>query len=493
VSDSSPDAGGGDGDAPDDGRGPGDGDDGQPPDATSRVGADATASSRTDAPADRVTDHATGHWRGIGAVGLVLGGLGLVFGSPGLVLSGLVGAVFAGYAGAARPLRVRDGDGDPVIAVRRRVDPETPAPGDAVTVDVEVHNGSDGVLPDVRVVDGVPPALPVIDGSPRHGAVLRPGGRARFSYTVRAVRGEHQFDPARVVVADPTGAVERETALAAGTTVTCRPDPSPVDLPLRGLASPYAGRIETDAGGEGVEFFATREYRRGDPPGRIDWNRRARTGDLATLEFRRERAATVALVVDVRRAAYVGPGPDRPHAVERGVDAAGRAFEALLDAGDRAGLAALGRGIDDAWLAPGTGRDHRADGRDLLATHPAFSPVPPEAGLYDSLDPERREALRRDLIDRLHRRLPAGAQVVLCAPCCDPFPVAVARRLTALGHPVTLLSPDPTADDRALRALAGLERADRLDRLRRAGVRVIDWGEESLPAALARASRGWSR
>jgi len=62
------------------------------------------------------------------------------------------------------------------------------------------------------------------------------------------------------------------------------------DLPLRGLTTKYHGRVPTDVGGAGVEFHATREYRRGDPVKRIDWNRRARTGELATLELREERA-----------------------------------------------------------------------------------------------------------------------------------------------------------------------------------------------------------
>jgi len=455
--------------------------------------------SRSDRPrADegsdaRVVDHATGHWTGVGAVAFVFGGLGIVLREPGLLLAGVVGAVFAGYARSAEPLAVRE-SGEPTLSIRRQLDDDAPDPGDEVTVTVEIRNEGAGVLTDVRVVDGVPPALDVTDDTPRHGAVLRPGNGVTYAYTVTATRGEHDWQPAQVTVADPSGAIERETTVDAQTTLSCSlPALSSEQLPLRGLTTQYVGRVDTDEGGSGVEFFSTREYRSSDPLSRIDWRRHAKTGELGTLEYRQERAATVMLVIDTRQAAYRAPEPGAYHAVERSVDAANRIFAALLDTGDRVGVTTFGPASEDCWLSPGTGDEHRAHGRALLNSHPALSPIPPEEGLYETIRDDRREQLKDRQVTQLRRRLPPDTQVFVLSPCCDDYVPTVARRLDAYGHLVTVVSPDPTTDDTPYRELAHMERTDRLDALRGQGVRVLDWrGGESFAAALARAQARWS-
>jgi uncharacterized protein (DUF58 family) len=65
--------------------------------------------------------------------------------------------------------------------------------------------------------------------------------------------------------------------------------------------------------------------------------------------------------------------------------------------------------------------------------------------------------------------------VVLCSPLVDDGAAAFAREMAALGPVVHVLSPDPTAAATTGRRFARLERAARLDRLRRAGVGVADW------------------
>jgi uncharacterized protein (DUF58 family) len=333
-------------------------------------------------------------------------------------------------------------------------------------------------------VDGVPPALEVVEGSPRLATALRPGKQVTFSYTVEAVRGRHAFEPMTVLARGYTGAIERELLVepASETSLTCTPalGQGPL-LPLRAQTTQYTGRVATDTGGPGTEFHAVREYRPGDPLSRIDWRRTARTGEFATLEFRQERAATVVLVVDSRRDAYLAPDAESLSAVERSVLAAGEAFTSLLASGDRVGLAAYGP--EGGWLAPATGDTHRARARKLLATHAGFSPSPPMGPFFASLR-----------LRQLRRRLPAEAQVVLFSPLCDDYIASVARRLDAYGHLVTVVSPDPTAADTPGRQLARIERGIRLSELRRARIRVVDWApDEPLRAALARADRRWSR
>ncbi|MFC4541063.1 DUF58 domain-containing protein [Halosolutus amylolyticus] len=412
----------------------------------------------------------TNHWRGVGLVAFVALGVGLLAEQPAPLLAGIVGIGYAAYA--------RSAPFDPVrLSVERSVSDERPDPGDVVEVTVTITNESPRLLPDVRIVDGVPEALVVTDGSPRYGTALRGGASATFSYTVEARRGRHAFQPTLVVARNLPGTVERELLVTAASTLTCVPPLRPTGerVPLREQVSRYTGAVETDAGGAGVEFHTTRRYQPGDPLNRIDWHRQARTGDLATLEFRQERAATVVLVVDVQSSAYVSPGPEADHAVDRSVAAARRVFARLLDDGHRVGIATMGAA--DCWLQPGTGRDHRSRGRTLLATDPALSPVP--------RDDEFSVRWRR----RLRRRLPETAQVIVFSPLCDRSTVRSIRQFDAAGHATTVVSPDPTAGRTPGQRLQRVSRRVATTDLRRAGIPVLDWGpDNSLDELLA---RGW--
>ncbi|MDZ5812034.1 DUF58 domain-containing protein, partial [Halorubrum sp. AD140] len=356
----------------------------------------------------------TGRWDGVRGAALALLGVGVVARRPALVLLGAVGVGYAVYAAVGEaPAATLD--------VTRTVSDETPEPGDEVTVAVRARNVGDAALPDVRLVDGVPPGLAVVDGPARVATALRPDAAVAFEYTVRASRGEHEWEPLTAIARNPSGSRERTTAIepAAPARVVCTPElAAGDDLPLRGLTTSLHGRVPTDVGGAGVEFHATREYRRGDPLKRIDWNRRARTGGLATLELRGERAATVVLLIDVRDAAYAASEPAAETAVEASVGAAGQAFRALLDGGDRVGIATLGP--IDCWLAPGAGTTHAARGRDLLATHPALAPTPSGERFYRPL-----------WFRRFRRRLPADAQVLFFTPLVDDAAASLARRIDA--------------------------------------------------------------
>jgi uncharacterized repeat protein (TIGR01451 family) len=421
-----------------------------------------------------VTAIDTDRWTGIGALTLLTAGVGILLRQPPLVLAGVLGVAYAAYARAGDAPRSS-------ITVERELDAPTPYPDDEVTVTVRVTNDGSATLPDLRLIDGVPAALAVVDGSPRLGTALRPGKTVTFSYAVSAVRGEHEWEPMRVISRNASGSRERTGEISRETTLRCLPRlDATADLPLRGLTTQYTGRVATDVGGSGVEFHSSREYRRGDPLKRIDWNRLARTGDLATLDFREERAATVVLLIDAREEAYLAPRAGAENAVERSVDAAGQAFSALLDGGDRVGVAAFGP--EELWLPPGTGGDHRARARDLLATHPALSPTPPEGKFFPSIR-----------LRRLRRRLPPDAQIIAFSPVEDDYFASVLRRLDAYGHLVTLISPDPTDGDTPGHLLARIERRNRLSGLRRAGIRVVDWSDRPLAAVLARSQGLWSR
>ncbi|GAA0244697.1 DUF58 domain-containing protein [Haladaptatus pallidirubidus] len=423
-----------------------------------------------------MTVRETNRWYGVSAIALLAAAVGTIFGSPEALLAGVIGVAFAAYARTATPPSTN-------LDLTRTVGDSEPQPGDEIRIEVTVENTGEKTLPDIRVTDGVPEGLRVTAGSPRLGTALRPGKKAVFSYTVESVRGEHAFDPAQVLARDFSGAVEREFELAGETTITCTPhfETTAEDVPLREQTIRHTGQIATREGGTGVEFFATREYRPGDPLSRIDWKRKARTGELTTVEFREEQTATVVLLVDVRADAYLTHDLDDPGAVEHSIRAVGDAFSALLDNGDRVGIAAFGP--EELWLSPGTGEYHRAEARELLSHAPAFSQKPPEGAFYSTLK-----------LRWLRRRLPSDAQVVFFSPLCDPFAPEIARRLDATGHAVTVISPDPTTDATTGQRLAWAERRRRLQSLRASGIRVVDWDtDDSLGITMARANRRWRR
>ena len=411
----------------------------------------------------------TGRYRGAGAFALVALGVGAFAGSPATAFAGAVAAAYAAWGAVASVPRVD-------LAVSRSLSTTDPDPGERVRVAVTVENVGDDALRECRVVDGVPAALSVVDGSARAHCSLAPGDAATVEYVVEARRGVHTYEAVLAVVTDRAGAVEERHVVHAPDELACVPalGDATRDVPLREHTTRYAGNVATDEGGAGLEFFGTREYRRGDPLSRVDWNRFARTGALSTVEFREERAASVTLVVDGRAAGYVAPDSSGPHALDRAVDAAGALYDALVASGNRVGVAAVS--TSECWLPPGSGRGHRERVRDLLATNPALSPVPADRNLRVTRS-----------VDRLRRRIPDGSQVFFLTPLCDDRAATIARRFEAAGRAVTVLSPDPTLARTPSHRLARVGRRLRVTGLRGSGVRVVDWAwEEPLGVALSR-------
>jgi uncharacterized protein (DUF58 family) len=416
----------------------------------------------------------TRRWRGVVAVALFAGAAGLLFKRPLPLLLSVVGIGYAAYPQIPTPPNV-------ALELDRKLRPENPSDGEDVTVEVTVTNTGSSVLPDLRLIDGVPPMLSVSGGTPRHATTLRPGRSSTFSYEVTATQGTHRFEPATVVARDISGATEVETEVAAETTIECVTEVP--EVPLRQQTQDHVGRIITNDGGAGVEFHRTREYQRGDDMSRIDWNRFARTGELTTTEFREERAANIVLCLDVREIAYRSPNDDAPHAVAHELAAAEQLLSALSETTDAVGLASLS-GSEPCWLPPGAGRDHLLRARQLLASHPALTPYPPD---------EPSEADIDDQVRKLRGRLGSDTQVVLLSPLLDADAVAAAMALEAAGHATTVVSPDVTDGQSPGTRLARTERRNRIDTVREAGIRVVDWPpSEPLGTTLMYAQERWS-
>lgn len=399
----------------------------------------------------------TGLTAAVTAGALAVSGVGVGFGQPAVVLTAALGVALVGVARVWSP--------EPTVALTRSLSTERPAPGDEVTVSVTVRNTGDRTLPELRLLDGVPPGLTVVDGSPRLATALRPGKATTAEYTVQAVEGRHTFEPGVVVVGDPVGATETVATVEAAdgpTELDCGfGRPTTATEPPQPQVTVNPGQRVGDASGSGVEFDALREYRTGDPPARIDWHHRAKTGDLATVEFREPRLSKVAVLVDTRPAAYVATPGGIP-APRHGAVAAFTLASGLLAEGVPVGVGTIPPG--EGWTPVGNGPEQRVAVRERLAGDDTVPWLPPA----DS-------ATVSDIVPALTARLAPDVQLLFVSPLCDDDGVAIARRLDAAGHSVTVVSPDCTDSGSVAGAYGRLDRWRRLSTLRGAGVPVTDW------------------
>jgi uncharacterized repeat protein (TIGR01451 family) len=409
--------------------------------------------------ADLPAEHSTGRRRQVAVAVLIASGVGVFAGSPGLLLVGSFGIAIAATA--------RFVSASPSLAVERTVSEMSPEPGSTVTVTVTVRNESDRTAADLRLLDGVPPGLIVVEDTPRCASALRPGRATTFSYTVKAVPGRHTFETPLVIASDFVGATESVEAVETATEMTldcgfdCEDPPVP-DVQSQVTVDP--GRLSADTTGAGVEFDTVREYRPGDPPGRIDWRHRAKTGDLATVSFVEPRRPRVLLVVDARAAAYVAD-PDGIPAPQHAARGAFHFGNGLLADARPVGLTVLG---GDAWLPPASGtKQHERLRRTLAGESVPWTPA--------------SESDASDAATRLTARLDPDTQVVLFSPLADDGIVDLCRRIDAAGHAVCVHSPDCTDAGTVEEAYGRLQRWRRLSELRGEDIRVEDWNPASPP------------
>ncbi|EMA19702.1 DUF58 domain-containing protein [Haloarcula argentinensis] len=400
----------------------------------------------------------TGRTRRVAVAVLLASAGGVVMGVPGAVLTAAFGIALAGAA------RIWEPTAD--IELTRTLEPRTPTPGATVEVTVTVRNVGETTIPDLRLLDGVPAGLSVRSGSPRLTTALRPGTERSFTYALTAVPGTHAFESPLVIAGDFAGAREtvRTVAVTDGhDSLACGFERRSDDASSpREQATQMPGQQKAGVTGSGVEFDSLRAYRPGDPASRIDWHHRAKTGDLATVEFQEPRQPRVAVVVDARRAAYVAATPGNVPAPRHGASAAYSVADRLLDDGVPVGIGTVGAG--DCWLPATTGEAHREAIRTRLAGDAAVPWTPPEESTQI-----------REAVDDLTARLDPDVQVVVVSPLCDDDGVDLVRQLEGAGHGVSVVSPDCTDPSTVAGAYAHLARENRLSTLRGHDIPVRDW------------------
>ena len=423
-------------------------------------------------------------WQSALASTLLLAVAAFLFANQTLLLAAVVPLVYLLYGTVSTVPAAAD------FAVSREFEPATPAPGEPVAVTLTVTNRRRRLFPDVRVVDGVPETVAVERGSPGMVASLLPGAERTVRYTVVAREGDHEFDEPALRLRSLSGtrqvtttaAVDGETSLVCATAAR--------DTPVRQDAS-------TATGESGMQFHATRQYRRGDPMRRIDWRHVAKTGEFVTVQYREDDPTPTVVVVDARPAGRASRAPGYPSAVALCADTARQVHARLDRAGVATTVAAVGLDGRDgerehtllrdgiAWV-PDSAPDHRLSVLfdDIYDSQHTNGTGDDQPGTGESRDRSRTgpvgEVGADDTVDgdsetmaRLLRRLPSDARVVLCTPLLDDWPVAFGRAVAGRGSRLVVTSPDVLGETPGQRVVR-LRRRLRLRALESVG-QTVDW------------------
>jgi uncharacterized protein (DUF58 family) len=332
-------------------------------------------------------------------------------------------------------------------------------------VHLDVENAGP-TLAELHVRYVASPPLRTVDGESARSLTLPAGGHVELQYVGQGERGDHRFAGVDLVAGDHFGLFQIEHQVPLPHRLLIYP-------PIEGLrrvntrcprTHGFSGPLPARRGGTGVDFFGVRQYEIGDTLRHINWRATARHQDtLVTNEFELEGIADVGLILDARRRSdFQAEGGAL---FEYSVRATAGLADRFLRDGHRVGLMMFGPGV--LRVFPGYGAVQRE--RILRAVARA------KTGMSYAFD---------DLRQLPTRFFPGRSLIVLVSPLL-PEDLHGLLRCRALGYEVLIVSPDPVDFEiRTLASAAGLgpairlariERRVLLGRLKRAGIRIVDW------------------
>jgi uncharacterized protein (DUF58 family) len=340
-----------------------------------------------------------------------------------------------------------------------------------------------------ELFDALPPALVLSKEDAQAGTLMfhvKHESIIAFAVTARA-RGDWPLGPVVLRIAGPFGFVARTVRIPMDDRITIIPSIAhlhryqllALQFRLRELGARNLRRR-----GAGTNFTGLRDYVPGDDPRHIDWKATARRLRPITREFSIEQGQTVMLVIDAGRlmTQLAGALPRFEYALSSALILANVAVQS----GDAVGLLLFDDQIR-AYVPPARGPAAIRAIRDALVPAQATVTEPDYAAAFRTLAARHR---RRSLLviftdvidDRSSRSLIAhttrGAHTHL--------PLVVALRNDAL---VTAALPSGrTTTDTLYESVAAEEllsaRDEALERMRRAGVSVVDVKPEAMTAAV---------
>lgn len=350
------------------------------------------------------------------------------------------------------------------LVIERVISPERAAPGQSVTITLRITNRGDS-LRQVALRDSLPDFAELIDGSVTRLLDLRKGETLEWQYTWVGKRGFHRYEAVEIITGDPLGVISIRQFIPAGGQVLVLPAvPRVRRIVIRPrVTRVYAGSIPARQGGAGIDFFGVTEYQPGNPMRAVNWHVSARHQQaLFVNEYEQERVADVGIILDARlRANDLGEGRS---IFEHSILAAASISDAFLSAGNRVGLLIYGLYIN--WTNPGYGKRQR---ESIL--HALARAATAESQVFSGITIPRR-------------LFPPKSQIVFVSPLLsgDVEPLI---RLRAADYPIIVVSPNAilyeasqlseASHTRQAGRILSLQRYVSLQKLRHAGVQVVDW------------------
>ncbi|MET9699190.1 DUF58 domain-containing protein [Streptomyces sp. NPDC006529] len=217
------------------------------------------------------------------------------------------------------------------VSGSRRLTPMRVPAGAEARVQLRMDNASRLPTGLLMLQDRVPYVL-----GPRPRFVLdrmEPGGRREVSYRVRSdLRGRYPLGPLQLRLADPFGLVELTRSFSTYDTLTVIPRTEPLPpVRLAGESSGYGDGSLRALALAGDDDVIPRGYRQGDDLRRVHWRSTARYGELMVRREEQPQRSRATVLLDTRRLAYEGAGPDS--AFEWAVSGAASALVHLLERG----------------------------------------------------------------------------------------------------------------------------------------------------------------
>jgi uncharacterized protein (DUF58 family) len=380
--------------------------------------------------------------------------------------------------------------------------PPTVGIGDSVEGEVRVAGAWDAPLR-LRMYDQLPVSLDQPAARSHDVRVIpRGGGMAVFPFTVRGrERGRWPLGMIVLRAAGPLGLIERslvyphlaavDDEVIAGRAVADSVIVAPsiagigrfrlLALQQR-LRDPGTRNIRRR--GEGMSFAGLRDYALGDDPRRIDWKASARRDKLIAREFTVEQGQTVMIAIDAGRLMTQLAG-DRSR-FEHALSSALILADVALSNGDRVGCIVFDDDIR-AWVPPGKGRATLQRIRDALVPAVATMAEPDYALAFRTLAARHR---KRSLVVVFTDAIDVRASQALIAytsrSAARHLPLVVALRndeLAAVAVPDARVSTEAVYESAAAEELLSA-RDDALQRMRRAGVSVLDVSPARMTAAV---------
>ncbi|MEJ8644712.1 DUF58 domain-containing protein [Streptomyces sp. MS1.HAVA.3] len=217
------------------------------------------------------------------------------------------------------------------VSGSRRLSPERVPAGAEARVQLRMDNVSRLPTGLLMLQDRVPYVL-----GPRPRFVLdrvEPGGRREVSYRVRSdLRGRYPLGPLQLRLTDPFGLVELTRSFSTYDTLTVIPRTEPLPpVRLAGESNGYGDGSRRSLALAGDDDVIPRGYRRGDDLRRVHWRSTARYGELMVRREEQPQRSRATVLLDTRRLAYDGAGPDS--AFEWAVSAAASSLVHVLEQG----------------------------------------------------------------------------------------------------------------------------------------------------------------